>query len=65
MVLFMGTVHYLISAEDNAYNKSMKLEEVDRLLFRTDHTLIRLSRRIVADPDERYPSIFINNQSIK
>ncbi|MGW8957502.1 hypothetical protein [Paenibacillus sp. NPDC055715] len=59
MVLFIGTVHYLISAEDNAYNKPMKLEEVDRLLFRTDHILIRLSRRIIADPAERYPSIFI------
>jgi hypothetical protein len=65
MVLFMGTVHYLISAEDHAHNKPMKLEEVDRLLFRTDHTLIRLSRRIVADPAEWYPSIFKENQSMK
>ncbi|WP_431090109.1 hypothetical protein [Paenibacillus sp. 8b26] len=62
MVLFIGTVHYLISAEDNAHNKPMKLEEVDRLLSRTDHILIRLSQRIVADPAERYQSIFIKNQ---
>lgn len=64
MVLFIGTVHY-ISVEDNAYDKPMKLEEVDRLLFRTDHILIRLSQRIIADPAERYQSIFIKNQSIK
>ncbi|MFK4342871.1 hypothetical protein ABH894_003059 [Paenibacillus sp. RC62] len=65
MVLFMGTVHYLISAEDHAHNKPMKLEEVDRLLFRTDHILIRLSRRIIADPAERYQSILKENQSMK
>ncbi|MCC3382127.1 hypothetical protein JO375_22625 [Paenibacillus sp. UY79] len=57
-VLFIGTVHYLVSGEDDASKEPMKLEEVDMLLYKTDHILKRLSQRIVADPSKRYPSIF-------
>ncbi|NEU27277.1 hypothetical protein G3M74_14370 [Paenibacillus polymyxa] len=58
VVLFMGTVHYLVSGEDEASEESMKQEEVDMLLYKTDSILERLSRRIVTNPSKRYPSIF-------
>ncbi|ASR48748.1 hypothetical protein B4V02_19640 [Paenibacillus kribbensis] len=58
MVLFMGTVHYLVSGEDEASRETMKPEEVDMLLNKTDHILKRLSRRMVAHPTEQYLSIF-------
>lgn len=58
MVLFIGTVHYLVSGEDDASKEPMKLEEVDMLFYKTDHILKCLSQRIVADPSKRYPSIF-------
>ncbi len=58
MVLFMGTVHYLVSGEDEASRETMKPEEVDLLLNKTDHILKRLSRRMVARPTEQYLSIF-------
>ncbi|KZE69895.1 hypothetical protein A9P44_02435 [Paenibacillus polymyxa] len=58
VVLFMGTVHYLVSGEDEASEESMKQEEVDMLLYKTDSILERLSRRIVTNPSKQYPSIF-------
>jgi hypothetical protein len=58
MVLFMGSVHYLVSGEAEASKETMKPEEVDMLLYKTDHILKRLSRRMVDDPSKRYPSIF-------
>ncbi|KAF6565865.1 hypothetical protein G9G63_06770 [Paenibacillus sp. EKM202P] len=61
VVLFMGTVHYLVSGEEEASRETMKLEEVDMLLYKTDSILERLSRRIVANPSKRYPSIFKEN----
>ncbi|WP_025716250.1 HEPN domain-containing protein [Paenibacillus sp. 1-18] len=56
IVLFMSTVHYLISRDDGASKRTVKPEEVDRLLNRTDHILKRLSRRMVANPTEQYNS---------
>ncbi|WP_226003381.1 hypothetical protein [Paenibacillus sp. BJ-4] len=56
IVLFMSTVHYLISREECASKGTMKPEEVDKLLYRTDHILKRLSRRMVADPAMQYNS---------
>lgn len=58
MLLFMGSLHYLVSREDDASKETMKPEEVDMLLYKTDHILKRLSRRMVADPTEQYLSIF-------
>ncbi|MEK5144023.1 hypothetical protein [Paenibacillus sp. FSL M7-0134] len=62
MVLFIGTVHYLVSGEDDVSKEPMKLGEVDKLLYKTDHVLKHLSRRIVADPNEQYQSILTKNQ---
>ncbi|KJK31956.1 hypothetical protein [Paenibacillus polymyxa] len=61
MVLFMGTMHYLVSGEEEASRETMKLEEVDMLLYKTDSILERLSRRIITNPSKRYPSIFKEN----
>ncbi|MGQ3478025.1 hypothetical protein [Paenibacillus sp. TY11] len=58
IVLFIGTIHYLVSGEDDVSKRPIKLEEVDKLLYKTDSILESLSRRIVADPSKRYPSIF-------
>ncbi|WP_025722467.1 hypothetical protein [Paenibacillus polymyxa] len=61
MVLFIGTVHYLVSGEDDVSKEPMKLGEVDKLLYKTDSILGTLSQRIVADPSKRYPSIYKEN----
>nr|WP_254350931.1 hypothetical protein [Paenibacillus sp. Lou8.1] len=61
MVLFIGTVHYLVSGEDDVSKEPMKLGEVDKLLYKTDSILESLSQRIVADPSKRYPSIYKEN----
>ncbi|MBO3283522.1 hypothetical protein MKY98_05865 [Paenibacillus sp. FSL M8-0228] len=61
MVLFIGTVHYLVSGEDDVTKEPMKLGEVDKLLYKTDSILESLSQRIVADPSKRYPSIYKEN----
>ncbi|MCP3780059.1 hypothetical protein NLX74_16875 [Paenibacillus sp. MZ03-122A] len=61
MVLFIGTVHYLVSGEDDVTKEPMKLGEVDKLLYKTDSILESLSHRIVADPSKRYPSIYKEN----
>lgn len=61
MVLFIGTVHYLVSGEEDVSKEPMKLGEVDKLLYKTDSILESLSQRIVADPSKRYPSIYKEN----
>ncbi|MFB5269703.1 hypothetical protein ACE41H_23380 [Paenibacillus enshidis] len=58
VVIFIGTVQYLVTHMEIEKISKMKKKNVNRLLRRTDEILYLLSTRITDDPSGLYQSIF-------